>query len=125
MVEPNIVYLPHLKEGDFEHRLVSQISQEALWIASSKYFPELGGRYEKRYEAVLFYEIWTPLTSPQYFEDISQFKVKKIEAIKCYSTQLNLMNLAEAILGLNRYRGEMHRGVSFAEAFSVKSVDKI
>jgi len=125
IVNPNIVYLPHLKEGDFEHRLVSQMSQEALWMATSKYFPELGKVHEEKYESILFYEVWTPLTSPQFFEDISRFKDKKIEAIKCYSTQVKLISLTEAILGLNRYRGEMYKGVPFAEAFSVKSIGKI
>lgn len=124
-VKPSIVYLPHLNEGDFEHRLVSRMSQEALWIATSEYFPEVGEMYKKRYEAVLFYEVWTPLPSPQFFEDISRFKDKKIEAIRCYSSQVNLMNLAEAILGLNRYRGEMHGEVPFAEAFSIKSLGKL
>jgi hypothetical protein len=49
----------------------------------------------------------------------------KREAIRAYRSQAEVIDFAEAILGLNRYRGEMHSwpGGRYAEIFRTWRVD--
>jgi len=67
------------------------------------------------------YEVWTPLQSMDHIEDISDVMAAKIEAVRAYRTQCAAMRFDEAVLGLNRYRGEMHSwpGGDYAEIFRV------
>lgn len=121
-ISPDLVYLPHFSDGDREHRLVSEISQEALWIARTPYFSRRDKRLEKEYSSILFYEVWSPLQKPTYFENITNFKDVKIEAMRAYSSQLVHVNYIDAILGLNRYRGQTSGKGDYAEAFAIKSL---
>ncbi len=65
------------------------------------------------------YEVWTPLQEMDHIEDISDVIDDKIAAVRAYRTQCNVLRFDDAILGLNRYRGEMHSwpGGPYAEIF--------
>jgi Mn-containing catalase len=64
---------------------------------------------------VLAYEVWSTLW-PNLAIDIGTVAEAKARLIRLYVSQMNDRDYAEAILGLNRYRGLQHR-VAFAEAF--------
>lgn len=123
-IAPEVVYIPHSDDGDQEHRFVSGISREAIWMASSSYFPELGKK-TNAVRVVLGYEVWRPLQNYQYFEDISGVvDVKKI-ALEKYKSQLKVKDWVRASLGLNAYRGVVAGDCSYAEVFQVIKIDKL
>ncbi len=69
---------------------------------------------------VLAYEVWTPLISPNYFEDISLFIDKKMEALKKHKTQ-EAEKYEKAYRGMNAFQGMMHeeKTSAFSEAFQI------
>src|SRR5262249_33901722 len=72
-----------------------------------------------RSATALAYEVWTPLQDIDRVEDISEVMQVKVAAVRAYRTQCNAMRFDDAVLGLNRYRGEMHSwpGGPYAEIF--------
>lgn len=68
---------------------------------------------------VWMYEVWTPIQKMDHIVDISAYVETKRKAILAYKSQCDVLAFDEAILGLNRYRGEMHSwpGGNYAEVF--------
>ncbi len=68
---------------------------------------------------VWMYEVWTPIQRMDHIVDISAYVETKRKAILAYKSQCDVLAFDEAILGLNRYRGEMHSwpGGDYAEVF--------
>ena len=117
-VQPDIIYVPHQNEGDREHRLVSEIFNEAFWLASDTY--QLIYKNPMKIAKYIFeYEVWEPINNPNYYEDIEAFIDVKCEAISMYESQKTFFDYAFAIKGLNQYRGVMSQ-TRYAEAFLVK-----
>jgi N-acetylglucosamine malate deacetylase 1 len=53
--------------------------------------------------------------------DISPYMETKLAAVRAYKSQCAVMRFDEAVLGLDRYHGEMHSGwpaARYAEIFS-------
>lgn len=123
-VSPSLVYIPHDNEGDREHRFVNKVSQEALWISSSDYFPELGKKINS-VSFVLGYEVWEPLQRHQYFNNISDVIEEKKNALEKYKSQLEIKDWVRASLGLNAYRGAIVGDCSYAEVFQVIKIDRL
>lgn len=123
-VKPNVILAPHENESDYEHKIVNRLTREAAWIAKSSYFLK-----EKvlqwKYELVLFYEVWTPIERPNYYEDITKFIDSKVSALKEYKSQNKVVNYVDAVMGLNRYRGEMSGVGKYAEAYYIKRISKV
>src|SRR5262249_10913584 len=57
--------------------------------------------------AIMMYEVWTPLGRMDEIVDITPYVKVKRRAIRAYRSQCRVMSFDDAILGLNRYRGEM------------------
>ena len=66
------------------------------------------------------FEVWTPLQAMDRIVDISEFIEIKRKAIQAHQSQCEAMDFDEALLALNRYRGEMHSwpGGDYAEIFA-------
>jgi LmbE family N-acetylglucosaminyl deacetylase len=90
-----------------DHRAAARLVERALPASAA------------RGPMVLRYEVWTPLQSIDHVEDISEVMQDKLAAVKAYRSQCDAMRFDEAVLGLNRYRGEMHSwpGGPYAEIF--------
>lgn len=120
--QPDIVYIPHQNESDREHRLVHELYSEAWWLAEDTYKIKQNKRMNSP-KIVLEYEVWTPLQTPQYVEDISQYIDDKCNLINLYQSQEEFCAYAQATKGLNRYRGAMQIGaLAYAEAFTYKKM---
>jgi LmbE family N-acetylglucosaminyl deacetylase len=104
---PDVVYVPHDREQHPDHRAAVELLRAAL-----------AGPGAERPE-VLMFEVWTPLESFDHVEDVSEAVAVKVAAIRAHASQCAAMKFDEAILGLNRYRGEMHSwpGGDYAEVF--------
>lgn len=98
----DVVYLPHRDEEHPDHAATNQLLCQARVGA----IPLRG------------YEVWTPLGRPDLFCDITAVMHRKLQALRCYQSQLALVRYDQAIRGLNRYRGAMTGG-GYKEAFAV------
>ena len=105
----DVIYVPHYNEEHPDHKAAALLIKHSLITLNST--------TEK--PVVYMYEVWTPIQKIDYVEDISSYVEIKRKAIQAHKSQCEVMNFEEAILGLNRYRGEMHSwpGGNFAEVF--------
>jgi LmbE family N-acetylglucosaminyl deacetylase len=107
--QPEIIYLPHASEWHPDHRAALPIVLEAL-RGSALADPQLRT-----------YEIWTPLAQWEYVEDISPVMKRKIQAVRCYRSQLRAFRYDRAVRGLNAYRGALAARCPYAEVFGSAS----
>ncbi len=101
------IFMPHVSDGHKEHRYVSACLLPRLLQKSGF----------KKSALAVFYEVWSPVDSPNYFEDISAVVKNKAKLLNIYKSQGG-SNYAKRILGLNQYRG-LTTKYEYAEAFRV------
>ncbi len=106
---PHLIYVPHDQEEHPDHRASVRLIRRVL--------DKLPKSVKK--PSVWMFEIWTPMQRMDHIVDISSYLDVKRKAIRAYQSQCAVMKFEEAILGLNRYRGEMHSwpGGDYAEVF--------
>ena len=107
---PDRVYVTHDREMHPDHRAAVRLIRKAM----------SGPGAPRQSPVVLMYEVWTPLQRMDEIVDISRYVRTKLKAVRAYRTQCEQVAFDEAILGLNRYRGEMHSwpGGDHAEVFA-------
>ena len=119
-IKPNLIYAPHPEEKDIEHKITYETTKEAAWLSKSPYLPKLG-KPTKSIETIYLYEVWTPMKDFFIKEDITSVINVKTKALLAYESQLEHLNLTDAIIGLNMYRGSMVGTTKkFAEVFQVE-----
>lgn len=100
---PDLILLPSFIDNHEEHKILNRILADGLDSSS-----EID---------IMLFEVWTT-GSPNVIVNISTEMNKKIEAIKCYKSQLDYIDYESAIKGLNKYRSIYHfQGKEFCEAF--------
>jgi N-acetylglucosamine malate deacetylase 1 len=97
-LQPAVVYVPHAAEMHPDHRAAARAVRAAV-----RSLPAGIPRPD-----VLMFEIWTPLQRLDVIVDITPFVDVKRRTIDAHGSQCALVDFAEAVLGLNRYRGELH-----------------
>lgn len=112
--KPALIYVPHDREMHPDHRAAVRLLRGALRAE-----PALSPM-----PVIRMFEVWTPLERLDEIVDISTFVKTKLAAIRAYKSQCRVLAFDEAILGLNRYRGEMHCWPEgeYAEVFRVLKV---
>lgn len=107
--KPDLIFVPHENEAHPDHREAAILVMEAVKLLTDTI----------KKPAVWMYEVWTPIQKMDYIVDMSEYVEIKRKAILAYESQCSVLDFAEAILGLNRYRGEMHSwpGGDYAEIF--------
>ena len=101
------IFLPNPYDEHIEHKYITNVLAKEI-IRRKGYNKDT---------IIGFYEVWSPLKSPNYYEDISQVVSVKKQALKLYKSQWVKYNLIPRILGLNIYRRCMANNVNYAEAF--------
>lgn len=106
---PRTILVPHCDEEHPDHRAAYHL----LRMMREDDMPQLRG------VDVLTYEVWTPMPRFAYALDISDHIWTKIEAIRKHESQVSRVKFDEAILALNRFRGELHNRPKgpFAEVY--------
>lgn len=105
-LRPERIYVPHAGEWHPDHRAANAVTSSVL---AGDGVPS---------EAMLTYEVWTPLAQYEVVEDISDQMERKLEAIRCYASQLETFDYLRAATGLNSYRGALAAHTAFAEVFA-------
>jgi N-acetylglucosamine malate deacetylase 1 len=122
-VQPTLLLIPHEEERDPEHRKTHRASVEAAWLSESNFRNQLGSQ-SPPISAVLGYEVWTPIANPPLTVNISEQLDEKLQALKCYASQLESLDLVNATTGLGLYRGAMSGKGKYCEAFSIIKLDE-
>lgn len=116
--KPTRVYLPHDNEAVPDHKVTSRLITEGIRRAAGTWF-QAGGLEPWRVSTILGYEIWTPLATIGYSQDIGPYIDLKLEALRMHRTQLESIAYDRAIEGLNRYRGVMTGFGQHCECFQL------
>jgi N-acetylglucosamine malate deacetylase 1 len=103
---PDLIYLPHENEWHPDHKAAAPIVRRAL---------------SRTAVTLLGYEIWSPLTEYDHYENISSVMTRKLRAVRCHRSQMKEFAYDRAITGLNQYRGVIAAKAKFAEAFQTMS----
>lgn len=106
---PDLIYLPHEGEWHPDHKAAAPIVRAAL------------GRTAVSLRG---YEIWSPITQYDHYENISSVMTRKLRAVRCHRSQMKEFPYDRAISGLNQYRGAIAAKAKFAEAFQTVSLHK-
>jgi N-acetylglucosamine malate deacetylase 1 len=122
--KPNVIYIPHALDAHRDHKRTHKIVFEAVRRAGDEAFQECKGK-PWRVGTVLCYEIWTPLQSVEYVEDVTPFMDKKLEALRKHASQISIVPYDDSVKGLNRYRGGMTGRGTFCECFQILRADKV
>ena len=109
-VIPGIIYLPHIAEAHRDHAAALPIVRDVL--KKTGVSPELR-----------CYEIWTPLSEFERAEDITGTMHGKLQAIRCYGSQLNDFRYDRSARGLAQYRGALSAKCRYAEVFQISAVN--
>jgi len=107
---PQCIFLPFFLDDHPDH-----VATNLIFAALA---PQLKGKMQ-----VFAYEVWTPLP-PNRIVDISAVVSVKEEAIHKHVSQMNQVDYAGGILGLNRYRSmSAASGHGFFEAFFAADIE--
>ena len=116
---PDIVFTHTKSDQSPDHRVVHDLTIDAIRGASGPWYPGAKGQPHSVAE-IFAYEVWSPLNSPQTVVDISSTMALKLKALACHESQIADVNYVEAVKGLARYRGVMSLGGSeYGEAFEI------
>lgn len=121
-VNPDIVFVPHDEEQDYEHRIVAQAGWEASWLSTTSSFLSLGEKPSSPVDLYLGYEVWRPIQLVGAYFDISSFVEKKKELLMAFASQMQSTSWVQGSIGLNAYRGTMLQGKGFVEAFTIRNL---
>jgi len=107
---PQVLYVPHERETHPDHRAARRLVRRALRGLSRAHSP-----------AAMEFEVWTPLQRIDRIVNVPSHIQVKMAAIRAYKSQCEVRRFDEALMGLNRYRGEMHSwpGGDYAEVFTI------
>ncbi len=109
--KPELIYLPWYFDNHVDHRKFNEILFR-VW------------KKTKINVKICAYEVWTPLI-PNIIVDISDQHEKKIQALKCYKTQVSQNNYIDKVNGLNIYRSMTHfNEAKYIEAFYYTPINK-
>ena len=114
----DVVYLPHAQEGPRDHRVTHDLVLEAVGRASGPWFQDCGAE-PWQVKHLRAYEVWTPIVSPTYYNDITTWIDLKTAALRCHASQVTALAYDEAVKGLNRYRGILSGMGDYCEAFQI------
>ncbi|MBM3985604.1 MAG: PIG-L family deacetylase [Planctomycetes bacterium] len=102
---PDVVYAPHAGEQHSDHHFVSLALRRAVAALPAPRPHVLG------------YEVWSPLQAA-FAVDVAAVYETKLQAIRCYCSQLERNDIVRAVDGLNRYRAVLlPPGGTYAEVF--------
>lgn len=117
---PSMILTHSLFDKSADHRFYTQLVLDAAFTSAGPWVQEVN-LPPHGVDTIWGYEVWSPIPEPQIYIPIK--KKKKIEALKCHQSQMQDLGYIDAILGLNRYRGEMGATGGFAEAFQIIKQD--
>jgi len=109
--EPQIIYTPHVQEWHPDHQAALPVVRRAM------------SGFDIPTAELLTYEVWTPLCRYDRVFDITAVMARKLRAVRCYRSQLEVFRYDRAVKGLNQYRGCLAARCRYAEVFQECSAE--
>jgi LmbE family N-acetylglucosaminyl deacetylase len=103
----NYVLMPSPQDNHIDHLVVSRMFYKLISI------------YNIAAVKIVYYEIWSVLSNPTHYVDISDVAEKKRDIINVYRSQTKHIDYASRILALNYYRGLLHNNIEYEEDFII------
>ena len=110
------IFVPHYNDNHIEHQYVGNQLLKRFLLKSGF----------KQNLKIVRYELWSPMTKANCYEDITDYVEEKIELINTYKSRAGA-NYAKRIIGLNLYRAlqvYLHDSTKYVEAYFVEDVSK-
>ena len=101
------IFIPNYFDQHKDHKAVTILLQKLL-----------NNKLHKNNLKIAFYEVWSPITIPNFYFDISDVIEKKESLIDIYQSQTKHVDFKTGIKSLNLYRG-MQFNCKYAEIFSI------
>ncbi|MDD3013833.1 MAG: PIG-L family deacetylase [Candidatus Gastranaerophilales bacterium] len=105
------VFIPNYFDQHKDHKAVTILLQKLLRTKKHKVNLKIA-----------FYEVWSPITIPNFYFDISDVIEEKESLIDIYQSQLKHVDFKAGIKSLNLYRG-MQFNCRFSEVFSIIDIN--
>jgi LmbE family N-acetylglucosaminyl deacetylase len=103
--------------------LPSPIENHDQHLATCRAWAESMASLSRGAAVAILFEVWTPLI-PNMLVDVTDVMPRKIEAIRAYGSQVELVDYARAVEGLSSYRAAMAGRNGYLEAFlSIQASD--
>ncbi len=122
--KPDMIFIPHATDGHKDHQTTYRLLMESIYRSGARAHQSISGT-PWRIPTVLTYEVWTPLPTVSYAEDITDVIGKKMDAIKAHASQLKNVAYDQAMIGLHQYRAATQGVGQYAECFFIVRIDKI
>ncbi len=120
---PDVLLLPHADESDVEHAMVSRVGKQAAWLSAAHIETGSEDASIRALDAVLYYSVWTPLSSPTLYLDITNFIDKKQRALSKYVSQMEATSWEHGSIGINAYFGTKLLAKGYVEVFDSEPLD--
>lgn len=117
--KPDYVFTHSSFESVPDHLACSQMVSNAVAAASGPWFPK-AGKETWQVKALLGFEVWNAMPSPNLTIDITPFMEQKIEALNAHKSQVEDISYVKGIEGLGMYRAAFTKKTGFAEAFEIR-----
>ena len=104
------IFIPYRLERHPDHAAANRIIRKLY-------------KWQRCKAELLEYEVWSPITAPNRFLDISNVMDRKLEGIRLYKSQIKELNYEALAIGLNGYRGAPHH-IPYCEAFFSEAVSR-
>jgi len=101
------IFIPNYFDQHKDHKAVTILLQKLLRSSN-----------HKKNLKIAFYEVWSPITIPNFYINISDVIEKKEALIDVYKSQTKYVNFKNGIKSLNSYRG-MQFNCNYSEVFSI------
>lgn len=120
-VKPTVIFV-HGKCDLFpDHKIVHDLVMSSIAAAAGPWFQGTQGD-PWSVDNIFGYEVWHPMQSYQWASDITTTIDKKIQALKCFESQVRPTKYDEAFKGLARYRGVMSFAGKYVEVFEALKI---
>lgn len=120
-LKPQILYLPHANDAHADHQATYFLGIKAIMQATTAIWVTKHAAWHT--PTIVAYEVWTPIQTPNYFEDTTSVLKKQLQALSFHASQLNVVEYDDMVKGLAKYRGLLLGKRRYAEAFEVLSLE--
>ena len=117
-IKPDVVFIHAKNDNQPDHQIIHKLVVDAIAAASGPWFPEAMSKPHQT-KLVLGYEVWSPISTPQFIVDISKFLTQKLDIINLYKSQVSDVDYATAIEGLAKYRALINKDNVASEVFEI------
>lgn len=106
------IFIPNFLDQHRDHKAVTYLLKKLL--KKSNYSKNL---------KIGFYEVWSTLSIPNFYVDISDLAQNKAELISIYKSQEDIISYSDKILGLNAFRG-LTVSRQYVECYTILSLNE-